>query len=169
MVRLRGSTVDIKLVPNLANYMYLNGGVDELDGLPVIRLTATRLYGWNSIIKRTLDILVSSLGIIITFPFMLLIALLIKLESPGKILYGQERMGLDKRKFKMFKFRSMHQDSEMETGPVWAARNDARRTRVGEFLRKTSMDELPQLFNVLKGEMSMVGPRPERPVFIQGF
>ena len=100
---------------------------------------------------------------------MLLTALLIKLESPGKILYEQERMGLDKRKFKMLKFRSMHQDAEMETGPVWAARNDARRTRVGAFLRKTSMDELPQLFNVLKGEMSMVGPRPERPMFIQGF
>ncbi|MCH7501214.1 MAG: undecaprenyl-phosphate glucose phosphotransferase [Nitrospinae bacterium] len=169
MVRLRGSTVDVKLVPNLINYMHLNGGVDELDGLPIIRLTATRIYGWNSVTKRTLDIFVSGLGIIITFPFMLLTALLIKLESPGKILYEQERMGLDKRKFKMLKFRSMHQDAERDTGPVWAARNDARRTRVGAFLRKTSIDELPQLFNVLKGEMSMVGPRPERPMFIQEF
>ncbi len=100
---------------------------------------------------------------------MLIIALLIKLESPGKILYAQERMGLDGRKFKMLKFRSMHQDAEMETGPVWADQSDTRRTRVGAFLRKSSTDELPQLFNVLKGEMSIVGPRPERPVFIREF
>ena len=116
-----------------------------------------------------MDLIVSGLGIVITFPLMLLIALWIKLESPGKIFYSQERMGLDGRKFKMFKFRSMRQDSEMATGPIWAVRNDTRRTRIGTFLRKTSMDELPQLFNVLKGEMSMVGPRPERPVFIKDF
>jgi len=169
MAHLQGSTVDIKVVPNLINYMHLNGGVEELDGLPIIRLAATPLYGWNSVIKRTMDVLVSSLGIIITFPIMLLTALLIKSESSGKIIYSQERMGLDKRKFKMLKFRSMHQDAERDTGPVWAAQNDARRTRFGAFLRKTSIDELPQLFNVLKGEMSMVGPRPERPMFIKEF
>lgn len=166
---LRESTVDITVVPDLFKYMNLNGGVEELDGLPIIRLTSTPLYGWNPIIKRTMDLVVSGLGIVITFPFMLLIALLIKLESPGKILYAQERMGLDGRKFKMLKFRSMHQDAEMGRGPVWADRSDARRTRVGAFLRKSSTDELPQLFNVLKGEMSIVGPRPERPVFIQEF
>ena len=116
-----------------------------------------------------MDLVVSGLGIVITFPLMLLIALWIRLESPGKIFYSQERMGLDGRKFKMFKFRSMRQGAEMETGPIWADRNDTRRTRIGTFLRKTSMDELPQLFNVLKGEMSMVGPRPERPVFIKDF
>lgn len=166
---LQESTVDITVVPELFKHMNLNGGVGEFDGLPIIRLTATRLYGWNPIIKRTMDLVVSGLAIVITFPFMLLIALLIKLESPGKVLYAQERMGLDGRKFKMLKFRSMHQDAEIGTGPVWADQSDTRRTRTGELLRKSSMDELPQLFNVLKGEMSMVGPRPERPVFIQEF
>ena len=166
---LRESTVDISLVPELFKHMNLNAGVDEFDGLPIFRLTTSPLYGWSSIIKRTMDLVVSVLGILITFPLMLLIALWIKLESPGKIFYPQERMGLDGRKFKMFKFRSMRQDAEMRTGPIWAGRSDTRRTRIGKFLRKTSMDELPQLFNVLKGEMSMVGPRPERPVFIQEF
>ena len=116
-----------------------------------------------------MDLVVSGLGIVITFPLMLLIALLIKLESSGNILYTQGRMGLDGRKFTILKFRTMLQNAERQTGPIWAKRNDSRRTRVGAFLRKTSMDELPQLFNVLKGEMSMVGPRPERAVFIQEF
>jgi Undecaprenyl-phosphate glucose phosphotransferase len=166
---LQESTVDITVVPELFNHMNLNAGVDEFDGLPIIRLTESPVYGWNFVIKRTMDLVVSGLGIVITFPFMLLIALCIKLESPGRVLYAQERMGLDGRKFKMLKFRSMRQDAEMETGPIWADQKDTRRTRVGVFLRKSSLDELPQLFNVFKGEMSMVGPRPERPVFIQEF
>jgi len=166
---LQESTVDITVVPELFKHMNLNAGVDDFDGLPIIHLTTSPMYGWNSIIKRAMDLTISGIGLVITFPFMLLIALWIKLESPGKILYAQERMGLDGRKFKMLKFRSMRQDAEMETGPVWANRSDTRRTRIGAFLRKTSMDELPQLFNVLKGEMSIVGPRPERPVFIREF
>ena len=166
---LQESTVDVTVVPELFRHMNLNAGVDEFDGLPVIRLTESPIYGWNSVIKRSMDLVVSGLGVVITFPLMLLIALLIKLESSGSILYAQDRMGLDGRKFKLLKFRSMREDAEQQTGPVWAKRNDSRRTRVGTFLRKTSMDELPQLFNVLKGEMSMVGPRPERPVFIQEF
>jgi Undecaprenyl-phosphate glucose phosphotransferase len=166
---LKESTVDITVVPELFNHMNLNAGVDEFDGLPIIHLTTSPIYGWSSVIKRTMDLAVSGLGIIMTSPLMLLIALWVKLESPGKILYAQERMGLDGRKFKMLKFRSMHQDAEMKTGPVWAGRDDTRRTGIGALLRKTSMDELPQLFNVLKGEMSIVGPRPERPVFIKEF
>ena len=166
---LQESTVDVTVVPELFRHMNLNAGVDEFDGLPVIRLTESPIYGWNFVIKRSMDLVVSGLGVVITFPLMLLIALLIKLESSGSILYAQDRMGLDGRKFKLLKFRSMREDAEQKTGPVWAKRNDSRRTRVGTFLRKTSMDELPQLFNVLKGEMSMVGPRPERPVFIQEF
>ena len=166
---LQESTVDITVVPELFKHMNLHGGVDEFDGLPILHLTTSPMYGWNSIIKRAMDLIISGLGLVITFPFMLLVALWIKLESPGKILYAQERMGLDGRKFKMLKFRSMHQDAEMGTGPVWAGRSDARCTQIGAFLRKTSMDELPQLFNVLKGEMSIVGPRHERPVFIREF
>jgi len=134
---LQESTVDITVVPELFKHMNLHGGVDEFDGLPILHLTTSPMYGWNSIIKRTMDLIVSGLGLVITFPFMLLVALWIKLESPGKILYAQERMGLDGRKFKMLKFRSMHQDAEVETGPVWAGRSDARRTRIGAFLRNS--------------------------------
>jgi exopolysaccharide biosynthesis polyprenyl glycosylphosphotransferase len=100
---------------------------------------------------------------------MLLIALLIRLSSPGPILYAQERMGLDGRTFQMLKFRSMRVDAEQQTGAVWAQQQDDRRTFLGSFLRKTSLDELPQLWNVLRGEMSLVGPRPERPVFVHKF
>lgn len=100
---------------------------------------------------------------------MLLIALLVKAESRGPVFYRQERVGLDRRVFSMLKFRSMKQEAEKTTGPVWAKENDDRRTKIGMFLRKTSLDELPQLFNVLKGEMSLVGPRPERSVFIEDF
>ena len=100
---------------------------------------------------------------------MLLITILIKLSSSGPAIYGQERMGLDGRKFRALKFRSMHVDAESQTGAVWASENDKRRTKLGIFLRNYSLDELPQLFNVFKGEMSLVGPRPERPIFIEQF
>ncbi|MBC7257180.1 MAG: exopolysaccharide biosynthesis polyprenyl glycosylphosphotransferase, partial [Chloroflexi bacterium] len=102
-------------------------------------------------------------------PFMLLIALLIKLESKKPVFYTQERVGLDGKPFQMIKFRSMRMDAEAETGPVWATPDDPRKTRLGRFLRATSIDELPQLINVLLGEMSLVGPRPERPVFVEQF
>jgi len=162
-------TVDIKVVPDLLQYMNIQSGVEELDGLPIVNLAESPLYGWNVVIKRTSDIILSSLAIIITAPFMLLIALLVKAESRGPVFYRQERVGLDRRVFPMLKFRSMKQEAESSTGPVWAKENDERRTRIGETLRKTSLDELPQLFNVLKGEMSLVGPRPERSVFIEDF
>lgn len=106
---------------------------------------------------------------IATFPILLSISLVIKLTSSGPILYKQERIGMDGRFFRMLKFRTMRTDAEKETGPIWAKENDPRRTRFGAFLRKTCLDELPQLFNVLKGEMSLVGPRPERPDFVKEF
>ncbi len=162
-------TVDIKVVPDLLQYMNIQSGVEELDGLPIVNLAESPLYGWNVVIKRTSDIILSSFAIIITAPIMLLIAILIKLESPGPVFYRQERVGLDRRVFSMLKFRSMKQEAESSTGPVWAKENDERRTRIGEILRKSSLDELPQLFNVLEGEMSLVGPRPERSIFIEDF
>jgi Undecaprenyl-phosphate glucose phosphotransferase len=162
-------TVDIKVVPDLLQYMNIQSGVEELDGLPIVNLAESPLYGWNVVIKRTSDIILSSLAILITAPLMLLVALLVKVESRGPVFYRQERVGLDRQVFSMLKFRSMKQEAENSTGPVWAKENDERRTRVGEILRKTSLDELPQLFNVLKGEMSLVGPRPERSVFIEDF
>lgn len=162
-------TVDIKLVPDLLRYMDLQSGVEDLDGMPVINLTESPLYGWNTVLKRASDIVLSGLAILITFPIMVLISIVIKLESRGPLIYSQERMGLDRRVFWMYKFRSMKIDAENQTGPVWAKEEDDRRTRVGTFLRSTSLDELPQLFNVFMGQMSLVGPRPERPVFVDEF
>ena len=162
-------TVDIKVVPDLLKFMNLQAGVEELDGLPVVSLTESPLYGWNIVIKRTSDIVLSALAIIVSCPLLILIAIVIKLESRGPIIFRQERAGMDGKGFEMFKFRSMHVDAEKKTGPVWASMEDDRRTGLGTFLRKTSFDELPQLFNVLLGDMSLVGPRPERPVFVADF
>jgi Undecaprenyl-phosphate glucose phosphotransferase len=166
---LMDEIVDIKVVPDVYQYVTLRGGIEELNGLPIINLRESPLYGWNMIIKRLMDILVSLLTIAVAAPLMLLFAIIIKATSPGPIFYRQERMGLDGKTFNMLKFRSMRANAEKETGAVWAARGDGRRTRIGRFLRKTSMDELPQLFNVLRGEMTLVGPRPERPVFVEEF
>jgi exopolysaccharide biosynthesis polyprenyl glycosylphosphotransferase len=132
-----------------------------------IRIKA--IASWRSILKRSLDIVVSMVGVILSFPIMALIAVAIKLNSNGPIFYKQTRVGLRGKLFNMFKFRTMYQDAEVKTGPVWAKENDSRITLVGKFLRKTHLDELPQFFNVLHGEMSLVGPRPERPYFVHEF
>lgn len=166
---LEEETVDVKVVPDLLQYMNIHSGVEELDGLPIVNLAESPLYGWNVVVKRASDIMLSSLVTLFTAPLMILIALGVKVESPGPVFYRQERVGLDRRVFWMLKFRSMKPEAEKSTGPVWARENDERRTRIGAFLRKTSLDELPQLFNVLRGDMSLVGPRPERLVFIEDF
>lgn len=166
---LREETVTIKVVPDLMQFVNLQSGVEELDGLPIISISDTPLYGWNLVIKRAVDLVLSSIAILLLFPLMALIALIVKLESPGPVFYRQEREGLDRKVFDMLKFRSMRTDAETDTGPVWASKSDDRRTRIGTFLRTSSLDELPQLYNVFKGEMSLVGPRPERPVFINDF
>lgn len=119
--------------------------------------------------KRIFDILASAVGIIVFSPFLVITALLVKLTSKGPILYSQVRVGKKGMLFKMYKFRTMRADAEKETGPIWAAENDSRLTPVGGFLRKTHIDEIPQFINILKGEMSLIGPRPERPVFVERF
>ncbi|MFH0813336.1 MAG: undecaprenyl-phosphate glucose phosphotransferase [Pseudomonadota bacterium] len=169
METIDNEMVDVKIVPDFFEYMTLRGGVEELDNIPIINLRDSPLYGWNRILKRVSDIVLSIIILTLTAPLMLLIALLIKISSPGPIFYRQERMGLDGKIFTMLKFRTMEADAEKETGPVWAKEKDKRRTRVGALLRRLSLDELPQFINVLKGEMSIVGPRPERPFFIQQF
>jgi Undecaprenyl-phosphate glucose phosphotransferase len=169
LISLGEETVDIKLVPDLLRYMDLHSGVEDLDGMPMINLFESPLYGWNIILKRFSDIVFSGFAIILTFPIMVLIAIILKVESRGPVIYRQERMGLDRNVFWIYKFRSMKTEAEDQTGPVWAKENDDRRTRVGTFLRETSLDELPQLFNVFTGQMSLVGPRPERPVFVEEF
>jgi exopolysaccharide biosynthesis polyprenyl glycosylphosphotransferase len=125
--------------------------------------------GASIILKRMLDIFGSLIGIILVSPIMLVAALLVKITSRGPILYRQERMGLDGRPFMILKFRSMPVDAEKKSGAVWATANDQRPTWIGRVMRKTSIDELPQLFNILAGQMSLVGPRPERPVFVEDF
>ncbi len=161
--------VSIMVIPDLFEFTTLRGGVGEFEGMPVISLRDSPLYGWNAIIKRSTDILLSLLIILITSPLMLVLSVLIKVTSNGPVLYKQERMGLDGKIFSMLKFRTMKVQAEEETGPIWATKSDCRRTLVGAIMRKVSMDELPQFFNVLKGNMSIVGPRPERPFFIQHF
>ena len=162
-------TVDIKVVPDLLKFMNLQSGVEDLDGLPIVNLSESPLHGWNIVVKRISDIIFSSIFIILSSPFLIFIAIIIKFESAGSIIYTQKRVGLDGNIFEMFKFRSMQVGAEDETGPIWASKEDNRRTRLGTFLRKTSIDELPQLFNVFMGDMSLVGPRPERQVFVEKF
>jgi len=166
---LNEEIVDIKVVPDLLQFMNLQSGVEDLDGLPIVNLSESPLHGWNVVVKRLSDIIFSSIFIILSSPLLILIAIIIKFESPGSIIYRQKRVGLDGNIFEMFKFRSMELGAEDKTGPIWASKGDNRRTRLGTFLRKTSIDELPQLFNVFLGEMSLVGPRPERQVFVEEF
>jgi len=167
--KVQGYPLDIKVLPGAYEFLSLRGGVDELDDLPIISLQNSPLYGWNRVSKRIFDLVFGTLALIMSSPVLLGISMLIKMTSKGPILYRQERVGMDGHSFQMLKFRTMRVDAEKETGPVWAQENDPRRTRIGTFLRKTSSDELPQLFNVIKGEMSLVGPRPERPVFVEKF
>jgi Undecaprenyl-phosphate glucose phosphotransferase len=169
LASLKNELVTIKVVSDLYDFVTLRGGVDELDGLPIINIQDTPLLGWGKIAKRALDIVLSAGGLLVLSPLMAAIAVLIKGTSPGPVFFRQERMGFDGKIFRMLKFRSMIANAEKETGSVWARPDDPRRTSVGVLLRKTSLDELPQLFNVLKGEMSLVGPRPERPELIEKF
>ncbi len=166
---LKDETVDVSIVPDVSQYAVLGCDVETFDGMPMVRINNSPVIGWGALAKRATDITLSALALVVLSPLLLLIAVLTKLTSPGPVLYAQERMGLDGRSFRMFKFRSMRVDAEAASGAVWAREKDSRRTALGTFLRKTSLDELPQLWNVLCGQMSLVGPRPERPVFVQQF
>jgi Undecaprenyl-phosphate glucose phosphotransferase len=161
--------VAIHLVPDVYGLASMRGGIEDFEGVPIIHLRESPLFGWNGVLKRGLDVLVGSLALVVLAPVGLIVAAAVKLSSPGPVLLRQERMGLDGRAFDMLKFRTMRVDAEAQTGPVWAVPDDDRRTRVGAVLRRFSLDELPQLVNVLRGDMSLVGPRPERPVFVETF
>ncbi len=160
--------VGIRVFPDVFQIMASEVGIGDLGGLPLLTIRDVALQGWKLTLKRGLDLVLSTLGLVVVSPFMLLTALLIKLESPGPVFYTQERMGLDARPFRILKFRSMRQDAE-ESGPGWTVEGDPRRTRLGTLLRTLNIDELPQLVNVLLGDMSLVGPRPERPVYVEQF
>lgn len=160
--------LSIKVFPDVFQIIANQVSIDDLGGLPLLSIRDVRLRGWRVTVKRIMDITGSAIGLVLLSPFMFLLAIAIKLESPGSVFYVQERMGLDAKPFLMLKFRSMRQDAEA-SGPGWTKQNDPRRTRLGTILRKLNVDELPQLINVLIGEMSLVGPRPERPVYVEQF
>jgi Undecaprenyl-phosphate glucose phosphotransferase len=161
--------VDVHVVPDLLQFIALRARLENLDGVPIISLNDVPLRGFNSILKRVLDVGISASALsALAVPF-LIIAALIRRTSPGPVFYTQERMGLDGKAFQVLKFRSMYEGAEDESGPVWARENDPRCTPLGRWLRRFDLDELPQLINVLRGEMSIVGPRPERPYFVEQF
>jgi len=166
--RLADSTAAVRLVPDLARAFTLNASVEDFDGMPVVLVTESPGQGWNAVLKRGFDLVFAALGLVILSPLLLLIALWVRLDSPGPVLYAQERVGLSGRHFRMYKFRTMRVDAEAE-GPGWTKADDPRRTGAGGLLRRLSLDELPQLWNVLLGQMSLVGPRPERPMYVEQF
>jgi Undecaprenyl-phosphate glucose phosphotransferase len=161
--------IDVKVVPDLLQFIALRARLEDLDGLPIINVNDVPLQGLNAWVKRTIDIALSSIALaVLAVPFAI-IAAVVRRSSPGPVFYAQERMGLDGRAFTVYKFRSMHQDAEDSTGPIWSPDNDPRTTAVGRWLRRFDLDELPQFWNVLRGDMSIVGPRPERPFFVEQF
>lgn len=168
MSSIGDSLVDVKIIPDLYGFSSFGRAIEEFEGLPVISLRSSPLEGINLVLKRAVDVLVACLALIVLSPIMFLIALLVKLTSRGPVFYAQERVSLDGTPFKIMKFRTMSKDAECD-GPGWTTKGDSRVTLIGRWLRSLSLDELPQLFNVLRGDMSIVGPRPERPVFIEEF
>lgn len=160
---------EVRLVVDAPEMAGLSLTTTNLDGLPIIGLRENAHFGLNLLVKRGMDVAMTLVGLVVLAPLFVVVAALVKLSSPGPVFYRQERCGLNGESFRMLKFRTMPVDAESTTGPVWAVKDDPRRTRLGAFLRRTSLDELPQLFNVLVGDMSLVGPRPERPHFIHEF
>jgi Undecaprenyl-phosphate glucose phosphotransferase len=161
--------IDIRLVPDLLQLASLKAGMEHIEGLPIINLGDIPLQGWHNVLKRAFDLVFGCLSLLLALPFCIVIAAAIKLTSRGPVFYRQARVGLDGRIFHMLKFRTMVANAESRTGPIWAQPQDSRVTPLGRFLRKYSIDETPQLLNVIKGDMSLVGPRPERPEFVEQF
>jgi exopolysaccharide biosynthesis polyprenyl glycosylphosphotransferase len=140
--------------------------VNAIDGVPLVGIRTNRLRGANAAVKRGIDVIVSGVGLVILSPLLLVVAALIKISSPGgPVIFRQERIGMHRRPFKVYKFRTMIPDAEAQTGPVVAKKGDPRTTALGRALRKTSIDELPQLMNIVRGDMSLVGPRPQPTYF----
>ena len=159
-----------KFVPDYYNFISTNPYTEDLDGLPVINIRNVPLTNtMNKLIKRLIDIIGSIIALILFSPIMLIVAILVKKSSPGPIIFAQERIGLGNKPFKMYKFRSMGVQDPKKEAKEWTTKNDVRVTPVGRVIRKTSLDELPQFWNVLKGDMSLIGPRPERPLFVEKF
>lgn len=167
--KVEGINVELMLIPNILDLLTSSVKIKEIEGIPLLKIKGVPITTWGRILKRTFDILFSLFILIIFLPLIMIISLMIKLTSKGPIIYKQERVGLDAKVFTVYKFRTMRTDAEKSTGPVWAVKDDPRVTKIGKILRRTSLDELPQFYNVLKGDMSVVGPRPERPYFVEQF
>jgi Undecaprenyl-phosphate glucose phosphotransferase len=161
--------IDVHVVPDLLQFIALRARLEDLDGLPIISTNDVPLRGINNVLKRIVDLAISLAVTVIGAIPALIISLLIRRSSPGPVFYKQVRMGLDGKSFSVYKFRSMPVDAEEVTGPIWARDDDPRATPIGRWLRRYDIDELPQFWNVLRGDMSIVGPRPERPFFVEQF
>lgn len=164
-----GVNVGFMIVPDILELMTSRYDMRDIGGIPFINIKGIPMTTWGRIVKRVFDIIFSAVVLVVFSPLILSISILIKLTSRGPIFFTQERVGLDGQSFKVFKFRTMRTDAEKSTGPVWATKDDPRVTKIGKFLRRTSLDEIPQFINTLLGDMSVVGPRPERPHFVNQF
>ncbi len=165
--KLENKGIGLKIVPDLYEILSGQARTSQLYGIPLIDIMPELMPEWEKKLKRVSDVVISFIILVLTLPLNIFVAFAIKLDSKGPILFKQERIGMNNKKFKIYKFRSMYQDAEKNTGPVWSTKDDPRVTRVGKIMRKLRIDEIPQFFNVLKGEMSLVGPRPERPYFVE--
>jgi exopolysaccharide biosynthesis polyprenyl glycosylphosphotransferase len=160
---------NVKVLPDVFHLVMREVGASEFDGLPMLQVRDVNLRGWHLVVKRAIDVVGAAILLVLLSPLMALVAIAVKLTSPGPVFFIQERVGVNGRPFPCVKFRSMRADAEAATGPVWATPGDDRTTPIGHLLRRFSIDELPQLVNVLAGDMSLVGPRPERPFFVAQF
>lgn len=165
--KCEGTNVSLKIVPDLYDIISGQARTSQIYGFPLIDIMPELMPDWEKSMKRVIDVLMSLIFLVISLPITIATAIAIKIESRGPVFYRQERMGLNGRVFKIIKFRSMMQDAEKKSGPVWSTKGDPRITKVGRFIRRVRIDELPQIVNIFKGEMSFVGPRPERPFFVE--
>jgi len=165
--KLEHEEVGLKIVPDLYEILSGQARTSQIYGMPLIDIMPELMPEWEKKLKRLLDVIASFIILIITLPVIIITAITIKLESKGPVFFKQERSGMNGTIFKIIKFRSMYEDAEKHTGPVWSSKDDPRVTKVGKIIRRVRIDELPQMINVLKGEMSLVGPRPERPFFVE--
>ncbi len=170
MEEMSSTGASVKIVPWGIEDLIAGSDMDDLRvDIPTIEFLIEPIHGWQKLVKRIMDLSIAALLVLLLFPFFAVIALVTKIDSRGPVFYLQERLGKDGKPFRLIKFRTMVENAEEGTGPVWAQKHDRRATRVGSFLRRFGIDELPQLFNVIRGEMSLVGPRPERPFFAERF
>jgi exopolysaccharide biosynthesis polyprenyl glycosylphosphotransferase len=165
--KVENKGIGLKIVPDLYEILSGQARTSQLYGIPLIDIMPELMPEWEKKLKRVVDVVVSLIILLITLPINILFAIAIKFDSKGPIFFRQERMGMNGKTFKIVKFRSMFKDAEKHTGPVWSQKDDPRVTRVGKIIRRLRIDETPQMYNVLKGEMSLVGPRPERPFFVE--